>query len=379
MNPTRILSRSIAALVILAPIAASAATLTITAAGDPLNGGSGINPAWGAAANWSGAVLPGVGDIAQITYAGATRAGVDIRGSGFATNSTEVQGVSFAGAAAVEVDLENNSTGSNMTLILNGGAGTVPLIQTGTYFTQILGHGVGATTTTTKTLTVQLKNSGEINVGTGGLTLSALMTEATAGKSITKTGAGRLTMSLAATDPNNAFTGGATVSAGVLEVTANGVLGTGAIVVNGGTLEVNIASATLTNSSIAVNAGGQIATRGAVTLNNALTLNGGTLATRSADTGVFAGAINVTANSFANLRSYTTPGNSQSFTISGLLSGSSSMTINGNDPQTNGLNKALILTNTANTFSGAWNVSSAQILRSQPATTGRTIGAGAPS
>ena len=143
MNPKRILSRSIAAIVILAPVAGNAGTQTITAAGDPLIGTSGINPAWGTAANWSGtggAVLPGVADIAQITYAGTTRAGVDIRGSGFAGNVTEVQGVSFVGTSAVEVDLENNSTGSNMTLILNGGAGTVPLIQTGTYFAQIVGQ-----------------------------------------------------------------------------------------------------------------------------------------------------------------------------------------------------------------------------------------------
>ena len=170
-------------------------------------------------------------------------------------------------------------------------------------------------------------------MGAGGATIGAAISQ-TGTQSINKTGTGRLILG-----GTNTFGGGATTTAGVLEVTNNSALGTGAAIVNGGTLEINIAAATLTASSITVNTGGQIATRGNVTLNNAVTLSGGALATRSSDGGVFAGAVNVTAPSFANLRSYTTPANSQSITISGLLSGNSSLTINGNDPQTNGLNK----------------------------------------
>ena len=373
MKTKHILSRSVATLLALGTCSAHAAQQTITASGDPtVNTGS---PAWGTDANWSGpngALKPTATDNAVITYAGTAAAGVDIRGSGLG-GATTIQDLTFAGAGTGAVTLENNSTGSSLILTLNGGRGAgVPLISTGTYAVTIPVTGPG----TTQTLTVKLAVSGEINVGTGGLTLGALLTESSVGKSITKTGAGRLTVSNSA----NAFTGGATVSNGILEVTGNGVLGTGAITVNGGTLEVNFASATLTNSSITVNAGGQIATRGLVTINNAITLSGGTLATRSTDTDNYAGTINVSANSFVALKSYSTPANSQSINISGQLTGSGSLDLSGNNTGGNGGGngggKALILTNTTNSYSGTFNVLANQILLSKPAATGNTLGTG---
>ena len=355
MKIARILSRSIATLAVLSPVFAFAAADTL----------SGASPAWGTAAAWSlPSGIPGIGDNAILAATGTT----DVRGSTLG-GSKEIQDLAFASTAALS--LVNNSSSVDMLLILNGGRGAgVPLIATTGDFAYAI-TGPGTNLTTPHPLALQLKASGDISVAANVLTITSAIGQSGGVRSINKTGAGRLIFGGA-----NTFSGGVNVTGGVLEVTANGALGTGPTVVNGGTLEINLAAATLTTADIEVNAGGQIATRGNVTLSNSLTLNGGTLATRSSDGGVFAGAVNVVANSFANLRSYTTPVNSQSITVSGLLSGSASLTINGNDPQTNGLNKALIVTNPANTFSGAWNVSSSQILRNQPATTGKTIGPG---
>ena len=149
----------------------------------------------------------------------------------------------------------------------------MPLISTaGDFAYAITGPGTNAPP---HPLGLQLRASGQISVAANVLTISSVISENGGQRNITKSGAGRLTLS-----GTNTFTGGVTVSAGILEVTNNSSLGTGPTVVNGGTLEVNLASATLTTVDIEVNAGGQIATRGAVTLNNSITLNGGTLATR---------------------------------------------------------------------------------------------------
>ena len=365
MNTKHILSRGVATLLTLTPFLAHGAAQTITAAGDPTVNASIAAVRWATAANWSGAALPTASDNAIITYAGTAAAVIDIRASGFApTGATTIQDLSFTGAGTGAVTLENNSTGSAMVLTLNGGRGAgIPLIQTGTYAVVMPLTGPG----TAFTLTVQLGASGEINVGAGGLTFGAAISETGGARSLSKTGTGRLILSGA-----NTFTGGATVTTGVLEATSNGALGSGAAVINGGTLEVNLAGAALTASSIAVNSGGQLALKN-VTMSNAVTLNGGTLATRTGDLGTFAGTVNVTAPSFANLRSYTTPANDQSITISGKLTGSGALTVNGNASNaTSG--KALILTNLTNDYSGTFNLSAGQTLRAAPATTGNTLG-----
>ncbi|MEO7319779.1 MAG: autotransporter-associated beta strand repeat-containing protein, partial [Chthoniobacteraceae bacterium] len=353
MKTSRILSRSVATLIALSPIAAYSAADTL----------SGASPAWITATAWSLGSIPGTGDNAILAATGT----VDVRGSALG-GFREIQDITFNATAALT--LVNNSSSVAMILALNGGRGAgVPLIATvGNFAYTITGPGTNATP---RALGLDLRASGDISVAANILAITSIITQTGAPQSINKTGAGRLVLGGA-----NTFSGGANVTGGVLEVTANGGLGTGPAVVNGGTLEINLAAATLTTADIEVNAGGQIATRGTVTLNNSLTLNGGTLATRTTDGGTYAGALNVTADSFVNLRSYSTPANSQSITISGLLSGSGSLTVNGNDPQTNGLNKALILTNPANTFSGAFHVSNNQILRNLPATTGKTIGSG---
>ena len=353
MSTKRILSRSVATLLSLTPFLAHGAADTL----------SGANAAWGTPANWSLGAIPGTVDNAIIAATGT----VDVRGSTLG-GLTVIQDITFNSTAAVS--LVNNSSSTNMLLALNGGRGAgVPLISTvGNFAYTITGPG---TNLTPRPLGLQLRASGAIDVAANVLTISSIISEFGGQQSITKTGTGRLILSAA-----NSFTGGVTISAGVLEVTNNSALGTGPAVINGGTLEVNLASATLTTSDIELNAGGQLATRGTVTLTNNVTVNGGTLATRTTDSGTYAGTISVIAPSFVNLRSYSTPANSQTITITGLLTGSGSLTLNGNDTGGNGGGKFLALTNTGNTYSGTFNVSNNQILRSAPAATGNTLGTG---
>ena len=360
MKTARILSRSIATFFALAPLVARAAS-------DTLNGTS-----WQTTSQWSLGHFPGVTENAIIAVGSLTPSIVNVNPS-FVT-SKEIQDITFNGIGMIT--LNNNSSSTDMLFTLNGGRGAgVPIISSVGDFSYVML--AQNTAVTPRKLGLQLKMgraSGDIsvaaNTGANALTINSAISETGGAQGINKTGAGRLILGGA-----NTYTGGTTVTAGILEATANGALGTGATVVNGGTLEINLASATLTASSVTVNAGGQIATRGTTTLNSAVTLNGGTLTTRSGDGGTF-GAVNVSSGSAVSLRDYTTPANSQSITISGLLSGSGGLVITGADPQTNGTGKALILKNTANTYSGAFNIGASQILTSAPAAAGNTLGTG---
>jgi len=119
---------------------------------------------------------------------------------------------------------------------------------------------------------------------------------------------------------------------------------------------------------------------------NDVILAGGELATRSGDAADFQGSVNVTASSTVALRSYTTPANAQNITISGVLSGTGDLTVNGNIVADPTLAKALILTNAANTYAGSLHVSDGQTLQlvgnltstaSQAVITGTLSGSGA--
>ena len=353
MRTPRILSHSIVALLLLAPFASEASPDTL----------SGVSPAWATGSNWSLGVAPGIGDNAIIAATGLVNVnGTDLGGL------RELQDLTFN--ALGTVTLANVSSATAMVLALNGGRGAgVPLIQTlGNVAYTIQGPGTGAPS---NPLGIQLNASGSISVGSTdqslGLTISSVISQSGGARSLSKTGTGRLRLSGA-----NTYSGGMTVSDGILEVASNGALGTGAAVINGGTVEINQANTTLSASSLTVNTGARIAVRNGAILSSAVALAGGTLTTHETGTGIFAGAVSVTGNSFADLRSYLDPATDLDVTVGGLLSGSSSLTINGNGSG----GKALILTNTGNTFSGNFFVNSGQTLRGLPTTTGKTIGTG---
>jgi autotransporter-associated beta strand protein len=178
------------------------------------------------------------------------------------------------------------------------------------------------------TFAVTAAGGGVIISGDGGLI---------SGGTITKTGAGALRM-----DGNQA------------QLTSDWI-------VNEGTLEARTV-APLGSGKVTVNPGARLSARNAPVTNDVI-LAGGDLATRSGDGADFQGSVNVTAASTVTMHSYTTPANPQNITISGVLSGTGDLTLNGNivaDPTTA---KALILTNTANTYAGTLRVSEGQTLQ----------------
>lgn len=328
MKPQTILSRTIASILALTPIGATAASNTI----------SGTNPAWATAANWSLGALPTAADNVVITGTGT----VDIRGSAFAGQVTEVQDLTFSAAAAMT--LANASTSQDMLLILNGSRGPgVPLISTTGNFT----YTVSATGGGSRLLNFQINAAPTIDVaGTGRLDLGPAMVENGGAFALTKTGNGVLSLGSA-----NTISGGVFVNAGTLELWNFGSAGSGAIQLAAGTRVV------LRN----------------IAITNPITLAGGELATRSGDLSSFDGPVNLTGDTTAALRSFTTPANDQDLAIGGQLSGAVTFTVSGNASNaTSG--KALILTNPLNNFSGNFVVNAGQRLRSASFSAGSTLG-----
>ena len=154
---------------------------------------------------------------------------------------------------------------------------------------------------------------------------------------------------------NSTLTSNWTVTEGVLESAVAGSLGSG---------------------SVAVTGTGVLAPKN-MTIANAIIMNGGAIGTRSGDATVYSGAVNVQSPSFVQLYSYTTPANQQTITISGPMSGAGTLsTIVASN--TANSSKALTITNTANTFSGLFDIRTNQILLAQAAGgVGKTLGTAA--
>ena len=321
------------------------------------------------------------GALLKTTTVAQTLGGQISTGTGGATvqTDTDLGATGLDGAGAL------TKTGSG-TLTLTGATGTASgglLLQAGKVRAAtdaVLGGNTqsftldGGTLEFTNTALVTLIDATKtrtICVGAGGGTISvtdptqnlgvliglADRLSGAAGTTLTKTGAGTLRISAAQSTMN----GNWIVSGGALEASVAGSLGSGSVTLNPTGIVVVLGSPALTNP-------------------NAIILAGGALGTRSGDLAVYGGTVNVTASSNVNLRSNTTPTNSQSIAISGKVSGSASLTLNGNSTGGNGGGngggKFLALTNTTNDYSGTFNVLDAQILRSAPATTGSTLGTG---
>ena len=209
------------------PAAVLALAPTVThASPDTLNGTT-----WNTNAFWSLNAMPGVNDNAIIAVAGTVNVN-----PAFVTQK-EIQDITFNSTGLVK--LHNNSSTQDMTFTLNGGRGTgVPIISSvGDFLYTFEGQNISATP---RKLNLQLKMgraSGDIsvaaNTGTNALTINSIISETGGAQGINKTGAGRLILGGA-----NTFTGGTTITAGVLVAAADGALGTGPVIVQGGTLQV---------------------------------------------------------------------------------------------------------------------------------------------
>ena len=251
-------------------------------------------------------------------------------------------------------------------LTLNGTSAATGglIVNAGTVSTNN-GSSVGAATNTVTLngTTLEFTNVGAattvvpvVAIGTGGGTISIADTSSatasgatfaagrlTGSEPITKAGPGVLRISGA----QAGLTSNWTVNAGVVEVSNATGLGTGTVTLNSGVLVLNT-----------------------VTVTNNITLAGGALGTRTNSNSVFAGTVGVTANSFLNIKSSSSPAGYQGFTVSGLVSGSSDLTLTGpipliaNGPVATGT--AAVFANTANTYSGNFNVTSQQIVANNP-------------
>jgi len=134
----------------------------------------------------------------------------------------------------------------------------------------------------------------------------------------------------------------------------------GDYIVNSGMFAVNNAnSVSNTANLITINATGTFTSNVAATFPNPFVLNGGTLGVNSG-AGVWSGNVSVTAPS--NLSTSGLGGTSQNATFSGILSGSSPLSIVGNG-------STILLTNPANTFSGNIVINAGANFVNPPATT----------
>jgi fibronectin-binding autotransporter adhesin len=175
------------------------------------------------------------------------------------------------------------------------------------------------------------------------LSLGSLMGE----RDVTKTGLGKVTLTAAA-DPtfNIGDTADVTVNAGTLEMTNVAALGD-AVNGNFATVTVNSTSAFYFNNAT---------TSTAVTLAMPLTLAGGTLSA-GGNIQIYGGPVNVSANSFINMRdsnSTVTSTTARSITFAGVLSGAGRLTVDSVDTLVagNAETGTLTLTNLANTWNG---------------------------
>jgi autotransporter-associated beta strand protein len=127
-------------------------------------------------------------------------------------------------------------TGSSKSYVISGGAGGVTLNLSGSALSQPnIDDQVGGNTFSASNLTLALGASAVVQVTTGTLTVSSLVTGTGA---LNKTGAGDLALTAV-----NAYGGGTTVSAGTVVAANTQALGSGAATLAGGTLSLQAGGA----------------------------------------------------------------------------------------------------------------------------------------
>ncbi len=284
-----------------------------------------------------------------------------------------------AGAAAV---LGSSITGpSSITLDGNETVGTLSFnnpnqsytVASGTGGSLIFDNGstsarlAGSAGTHTISAPVTLNSNLFATISAGSVTIGGVISEGSAGKSITMDGAGTLVLGVA-----NSYTGGTNLNGGVLQINTNQSLGTGAVTFTGsGTLQAGAAGLSPTNT-IAVNSGvigsintngfnmtltsaitsadatgqlvkagtGTLTVTGAKTFSGTAVVNGGALQLGDGTTaGSVAGAINDNASLIIN------PG--ANATVSNNISGIGSMTVVGT---------SVVTLSGTSTFSGGMNI-----------------------
>lgn len=218
---------------------------------------------WLTPGNWSGGpagTIPGTypggphngnpNDIAQFANT-ATNVGIDMDTAG---GAFQLGALSVTGSTALQV---GNSSATNGVLTLNGatvnGVSNTLASAGGADLTLAnVNSGAGSQT---MGLRLGVVNGVFQTAGSRTLTVSSVISEATTGSSVTKTGAGTLTLNGA-----NTFTGGVTFNSGTLSLGNNAALGTGALTVGAINTTINVTgtAATFANDIALTAPAGQV-------------------------------------------------------------------------------------------------------------------------
>jgi fibronectin-binding autotransporter adhesin len=251
----------------------------------------------------------------------------------FASVLTGTGGITKAGSGTLTLNAANTYAGPTTV-----SAGTLTLGSNGS-----LGSTTAAVTVSGGTLNLGSKTitTGAVTVAGGSLSTGTLTgtsydvqsgtvsTILAGGGALEKTTSGTVTLSGA-----NTFSGGATVSAGTLSVTVAGALGTGALTLDGGTLEVVSNSALALNRNTTVSSDSTIAvnrssSNGAVTHTfGTLSIGQDTLTLTRGATGTGTGGITFGATTLTGDATFA-PGSNTLLTLASVTGTDTGFTVNG--------------------------------------------------
>ncbi|HNW88503.1 MAG TPA: choice-of-anchor D domain-containing protein, partial [Bacteroidales bacterium] len=210
------------------PALLSATGIIYAGATGCVTGGSGL---WLTNTFWCGAVLPSATTIAQFGALG-TNPLLSFNMNGATAAQKTVGAIELLNSNAIDRNLRNSSTTVNgsmtlMGVVVNSTSNVIIRNNSSNLFT-ITGNNSG------NILGLDLGNSTNniINIdGSGGVTISAIITGT--GKALTKAGSGTGVLTLSGA---NTYSGGTTISSGTLQLGAAGVLAdAGTITLSGGT------------------------------------------------------------------------------------------------------------------------------------------------
>lgn len=265
--------------------------------------------AWLSTGNWTGSAVPTSTQVAQFG-ANPTATSVNINGGASPTGAIEVTST----RASTALTIGNNSgSASNGTLTLSGVVvnGMANVIMRNNSSGLLTIQNLGSTGSASNTMDIALGNTTNNNIyidGTGGITISSIISGS--GKNLTKAGAGTGILTLSGA---NTFSGTFTASTGTTKLSANSALGSVSSIdiSNAAKLQTGITTLTdVINNSASVNIAGT----------GILDLSGGSetvgsLASASSTASVVIGDFSSTAGSF-------TVGDATNTTFAGIISGS---------------------------------------------------------